>query len=57
MVSMAECCTKATVKGVEREPGQIIAVVKPKRYNVSTSTEAQTVLMLRKSIIESIKID
>jgi hypothetical protein len=38
------------VRGVERDPGQITAVVNPNRCNVSTRMEAQTVLVLRKSM-------
>ena len=48
---MPGCCAKAIVNGVQREPGQSIAVVIPKRLKVSAITEAQTVFVLRKSII------
>ncbi len=32
------CWKKATVKGVEREPGQMTAQFKPKRLRVSVNT-------------------
>jgi len=35
---------------VEREPGQIIAVVNPSRFKVSVRIEAQTELVLLKLI-------
>jgi hypothetical protein len=50
MASIELVRANAIAKGVEREPGQITAVVNPKRYKVSTKIEAQTVFVLRKSI-------
>ena len=42
---------KAIVNGADREPGQITAVVNPRRCKVSANIEAQRVFVLRKSII------
>ena len=50
MVSIWFCWAKAMVRGVERDPGQMTAVVNPRRFKVSARMEAQTVLVLRKSM-------
>jgi hypothetical protein len=50
MASISCCWAKATARGVERDPGQMTAVVKPKCFKVWARMEDQTVLMLRKSI-------
>ncbi|HEY9907814.1 MAG TPA: hypothetical protein V6D18_09395 [Thermosynechococcaceae cyanobacterium] len=39
------------VNGADREPGQITAAVSPNRLSVSARTDAQTVLVLLKSIV------
>ena len=51
MVSICGCWTKATVKGADLDPGQIIAVFKPQRTRVSAMMEAHRVLRLRESRI------
>jgi hypothetical protein len=49
IASISSCWAKAIARGVERDPGQIIAMVNPKHFRVSARMEAQTVLVLRKS--------
>jgi hypothetical protein len=41
---------KATAKGVDREPGQITAVVNPRCFNVCVNIEAQSSLVFLKPI-------
>jgi hypothetical protein len=50
IVSIWGCLAKATVKGVDRDPGETTPIFNPKRANVSTKIEPQSVLRLRKSI-------
>lgn len=49
MASISECWANAMARGAEREPGQIMAVCKPRRCRVSAKVEAHSVLVLRKS--------
>jgi hypothetical protein len=51
IASICGCWANATAKGVERDPGQITAVVNPSRCRVAARIEAQTELVLRKSIV------
>ncbi len=48
------CRAKATVRGVDRDPGEITTVDSPSCTNVSASTEAHKVLVFVKSSIHHI---
>jgi hypothetical protein len=50
IASIWGCLAKAIVKGVDRDPGETTPIFNPKRANVSTKIEPQSVLRLRKSI-------
>jgi hypothetical protein len=54
IASIKACWAKAIANGADRDPGQITAVVKPSRLNVSPKIEAQTVFLFVKSIDDMI---
>jgi dihydroneopterin aldolase len=51
IASTPSCWAKAIASGVERDPGQITAVVNPSRFKVSVRMEAKKELVFLKSII------